>query len=105
MRLAAIALVALLSSTAFADKSADANYKEGIAYKQQGKIDEAIKAMEAAVGANPKHGMAWAALGSLYKQKKDLPKSIDAYEHATQIMTKDKVLWVNLGSAYANSDR
>ena len=90
---------------AFADKDADAYYKEGLAYKQEGKVDEAIESLQQAVAQNPKHGMAWASLGGLYKQKKDLPKSIDAYEHATQIITKDKTLWRNLGTAYANTDK
>ncbi|MGE5180964.1 MAG: tetratricopeptide repeat protein [Acidobacteriota bacterium] len=93
-----------LSGTALADKSADASYKEGLAYKEQGKVDEAIASMQAAVAANPKHGMAWASLGHLYKQKKDFAKAIDAYEHATSLITKDKVIWKNLGTAYANVD-
>ena len=38
----------------------------------EGKVDQAIKSLEQAVAQNPKHGMAWASLGSLYKQKKDL---------------------------------
>jgi Flp pilus assembly protein TadD len=98
------AVASLFAVPAFADKDADASYKEGLAYKQEGKIDEAIKALQEAVSTNPKHGMAWASLGSLYKQKKDLPKSIDAYEHATQVITKDAVIWTNLGTAYANVD-
>ena len=99
-------VLALVSAPAFADKSADASYKEGLAYKTEGKNDEAIKAMEEAVAANPKHGMAWAALGNLYKAKKDLPKSIDAYEHATALIpTKEPVLWTNLGTAYANAGK
>src|SRR5512135_3562741 len=94
----AIALVMALSATAYADgKPADASYKEGLAYKQEGKVDEAIASMQAAVNANPNHGMAWASLGHLYKQKKDLPKSIDAYEHAVKLIPKDKVVWENLG--------
>jgi len=88
----AVALGLLFSAPAFADKSADASYKEGLAYKTEGKTDEAIKAMQDAVAQNPKHAMAWASLGSLYKQKKDLDKSIDAYEHATQLSTKSPVL-------------
>lgn len=98
------AVASLFAVPAFADKDADASYKEGLAYKQEGKIDQAIKALQQAVATNPKHGMAWASLGSLYKQKKDLPKSIDAYEHASQIITKDAVIWTNLGTAYANVD-
>ena len=40
-------------------EDADAFYKEGIAYKQQGKIDEAIKAFEEAVAEQPeaRHGV------------------------------------------------
>jgi tetratricopeptide (TPR) repeat protein len=98
------AVATLFAAPAFADKDADALYKEGLAYKLEGKLDDAIKSLEGAVANNPRHGMAWSSLGALYKQKKDLAKSIDAYEHATQIITKDPVLWVNLGSAYANSD-
>ncbi|MFT3693070.1 MAG: tetratricopeptide repeat protein [Kofleriaceae bacterium] len=107
-----LALVLLLATAApaLADKTADASYKEGLAYKQEGKIDDAIKAMEEATATNPKHLMAWSSLGAMYKQKKDYPKSIEAYEHATQLLPanpSDKksaaVLWSNLGGAYANS--
>ena len=101
----ALVLGLAISGPAFADKSADASYKEGLAYKAEGKTDEAIKVLEEAVATNPKHGMAWALLGNLYKTKKDLPKSIDAYEHATQLITKDAVLWSNLGTAYANTGK
>jgi tetratricopeptide (TPR) repeat protein len=80
---------------------ADAYYKQGIAYKSEGKADEAIDAFEHAVAANPKHYYAWAALGSLYKTaRKDLPRSIAAYEHAIEGLKKDKVVWTNLGTAY-----
>src|SRR5262249_2406502 len=105
--LAAIAFAVglLLGSPAFADKSADAYYKEALEYKQKGKLDDAIKSLESAVQQNPKHGMAWASLGSLYKQKNDLTKAIDAFEHATLVITKDKTLWRNLGTAYASADK
>src|SRR6188768_3027508 len=83
---------------AFAD--ADALYRQGLALKEQGKNDEAIKKLEEAVAANPRHGMAWASLGHLYKQKQDIPKAIGAYESATAVIKKDKVLWSNLGMAY-----
>src|SRR5262249_36831347 len=73
---------------------ADAFYKQGIAYKQEGKAEEAIDAFEHAVAANPKHYMAWAALGNLYKTaRKDIPKAVAAYEHAVEAPKKDKVVW------------
>jgi superkiller protein 3 len=110
MRAAALALLLALAPTAaYADKDADSYYKQGLAYKSEGKIDEAIAAMDQAVQGNPKHAQAWAALGNLYKQKKDLAKSIDAYEHAVAVWTGDKkslaVILTNLGTAYANSNQ
>src|SRR5258706_16176757 len=95
----------LLSGPVLADKDGDAYYKEGLAFKQEGKTDDAIKSLEQAVAKNPKHAMAWASLGALYKQKDDYPKSIDAYEHATSFITKDKTLWRNLGTPYAKLDK
>ncbi|HEX2686072.1 MAG TPA: tetratricopeptide repeat protein [Kofleriaceae bacterium] len=85
---------------AFAE-DADAFYKQGLAYKSEGKADQALEALEHAVAANPKHYMAWASLGNLYKTvKKDIPKAVAAYEHAIEGIKKDKVLWANLGMAY-----
>ncbi len=79
------AVATVFSIPAMADGDADAKYKQGLAYKQQGKTDDAIKALESAVASNPKHGMAWASLGHLYKQKGDVPKAITAYENATAV--------------------
>jgi Flp pilus assembly protein TadD len=85
---------------------ADAFYKQGIAYKSEGKADEAIDAFEHAVAANPKHYMAWAALGNLYKTaRKDMPKAVAAYEHAVEGLKKDKVVWTNLGTAYYHNNQ
>ena len=83
-------LVVGIPSIAFADGEADAQYKQGLAFKQQGKVDDAIGAFEKAVAANPKHGMAWASLGHLYKQKQVEPaKIVSAYENATAVIKKD----------------
>jgi len=90
---------------AFAE-DADAFYKQGLAYKTEGKMDQAIEALEHAVAANPKHYMAWASLGNLYKTaKKDIPKAVGAYEHAVEGIKKDKVLWANLGMAYYRNNQ
>ena len=91
--------LSLAASPAYAEDS-DALYKQGLAYKQEGKTDEAIKKLEAAVAANPRHGMAWSSLGNLYKQKQDMPKAVKAYEMATAVIKKDKNLWENLGITY-----
>lgn len=90
---------------AFAE-DADAFYKQGLAYKQENKPDQAIEALEHAVAANPKHYMAWASLGNLYKTaRKDIPKAVNAYEHAVAGIKKDKVVWANLGMAYFRNNQ
>lgn len=90
---------------AFAE-DADAYYKQGLAYKQDNKPDQAIDALEHAVAANPKHYKAWASLGNLYKTaRKDVPKAVNAYEHAVEGIKKDKVIWANLGMAYYRNNQ
>lgn len=91
-------LVAATAAPAFAD-DADATYKQGLAYKQEGKVDDAISSMEVTVAKNPHHYMAWASLGNLYKTKKDIGKAVNAYEHAVEGLKKDKIVWSNLGMA------
>ncbi|HEY0190403.1 MAG TPA: tetratricopeptide repeat protein [Kofleriaceae bacterium] len=87
-------------------EDADAFYKQGLAYKQEGKADEAIEALEHAVAANPHHYSAWASLGNLYKTAhKDYAKSVTAYEHAVEGFKKDKVVWGNLGMAYYHTNQ
>jgi tetratricopeptide (TPR) repeat protein len=90
---------------AFAE-DADAFFRQGLAYKNEGKTDQAVEALEHAVAANPKHYRAWASLGNLYKTaKKDMPKAIRAYEHAVEGMKKDKVVWASLGMAYHRNNQ
>ena len=87
-------------------EDADAFYKQGVAYKQEGKADKAIEAFEQAVAANPRHYMAWASLGNLYKTaRKDIPRAVSAYEHAVEGLKKDKVVWANLGMAYFRNNQ
>jgi len=101
-----VAGLGLASPGAALAGDADAFYKQGIAYKSEGKADEAIDAFEHAVAANPKHYYAWAALGNLYKSaRKDLPKAVAAYEHAVEGLKKDKVVWTNLGTAYYHNNQ
>jgi tetratricopeptide (TPR) repeat protein len=103
--LLAAGLCVAIPHAAFAE-DADAFYKQGIAYKQEGKSAEAIAAFEHAVAANPKHYMAWASLGNLYKTaRKDIPKAVAAYEHAVEGLKKDKVVWANLGMAYYRNNQ
>ena len=102
--LVAAVLLVVAAPAAHAD-DAGALYKQGIAYKNQGKDDDAIASLEKAVAADPRHGMAWASLGHLYKKKKDYGRSVQAYEKATALITKDGTLWANLGMAYYRAGR
>jgi Flp pilus assembly protein TadD len=105
-RLLLAAALCLAFPRAALAEDADAFYKQGIAYKQEGKADRAIEAFEHAVAANPKHYMAWASLGNLYKtSKKDIPRAVAAYEHAVEGLKKDKVVWANLGMAYYRNNQ
>lgn len=105
-RLLLVAGLCLAIPRAARAEDADAFYKQGIAYKQGGKPEQAIEAFEHAVAANPKHYMAWASLGNLYKtSRKDIPKAVAAYEHAVEGLKKDKVVWANLGMAYYRNNQ
>ena len=92
------AFLAVGSVPAQADSPAAAHYKQGLAFKNQGKEEDAIAAFEKAVAADARHAMAWASLGHLYKKKKDYPKAVAAYENASKLMTKDAVVWVAIAA-------
>src|SRR5688572_12120757 len=98
------AVLLAVAAPARADK-AEALYKEGMAFKNQGKVDEAIAAFEKCVAERPTHVMGWASLGTLYKQKKQHDKAVTAYEKATSLSPNDAVLWGNLGYAYYHANK
>lgn len=105
-RLLLVAGLCLSTPHAAFAEDADAFYKQGVAYKQEGKPDRAIESLEHAVAANPRHYMAWASLGNLYKTaRNDVPKAVNAYEHAVEGLRKDKVVWENLGMAYYRNNQ
>jgi tetratricopeptide (TPR) repeat protein len=107
---AAVPLIApLVTPPASADdaQGAAALYKQGLAYKAQGKIDEAIAAFEKSVAIEPRNGSAWASLGHLYKKKSDHAKALTAYQEAVKYAPakNDAVVWGNLGMAYYRADK
>src|SRR5262245_18252181 len=93
-----LGLLVCLPSAALADE-ADTQYRKGMAYKEQGKVDEAIASFEAAVAARANHSMAWNSLGILYKKKGDLTKAVEAFEKAAALMPKNATVFSNLGMA------
>ena len=94
-----------VARTAFAE-DADAYYKQGLAYKHEGKTDQAIEALEHAVAANPKHYMAWASLGNLYKTaRRTSPRRSPPTSTPSRVIKKDKIVWANLGMAYYRNNQ
>ena len=79
---ALVAALLVAAGPAVAD-DAGALFKQGMALKEQGKVDDAIAKFEQVVALNAEHGLAWASLGHLYKKKQDYPKAVNAYEQAT----------------------
>lgn len=106
---AAVTVAPHVTPSASADDagSAAALYKQGLAYKAQGKLDEALVAFEKSVAIEPRNGMAWASIGHLYKKKNDQAKSLAAYEEAVKYAPAktDAVVWGNLGMAYYRAAR
>jgi tetratricopeptide (TPR) repeat protein len=100
-----LVFVALLAAATPARADADAHYRQGMAYQNTNKIDEAIASFEKCVAEAPKHVMAWASLGKLYKGKKQYDKSVAAYEQATTLAPKEAALWGNLGYAYYHAGK
>ena len=86
--LAVLFALLLVPETSFA-QGADADYRAGMAYKSEGKTDEAIASFEKAVAAKPGHAMAWNSLGILYKKKGELDKAIAAIGFAGQAADLD----------------
>jgi tetratricopeptide (TPR) repeat protein len=105
----ALALLIAFPTASRADE-ADTHYRSAMAYKEQGKVDEAIKELEAAVKLRATHSMAWNSLGILYKKKGDIKKAITAFEEAAKIVSKkagkkDAPIHANLGMAYGRDGR
>jgi tetratricopeptide (TPR) repeat protein len=87
---------------------ADLLYKQGLAYKREGKVDEAIDAIFKACQLRPSHTAARISLGWLYLKRGHLGKAAEAFEVATRyakgVHSKQQA-HSGLGTAYARLGR
>jgi tetratricopeptide (TPR) repeat protein len=64
----------------FKPDNAEAWYSKGVAFIQQSKLDEAIKAFDEAIRLNPKDTEAWNNKGNALSQQGKYNESIEAFE-------------------------
>lgn len=69
----------------------------GLIYRQQGKLPEAVAAMEAAVKASPRQPVFHNQLGITYRQAGQFTKAKDAYERAISLDPNYAAPHLNLG--------
>ena len=95
----------------FKQIDADPNLKakalegEGIALSLQSHSDDAVKALRAAVAADPSAWRAWNALGTEYDRRHDWPDADAAYEHALAASSGDAMVFNNRGFSRLTQNR
>lgn len=73
---------------------------KGFALQEQGKYEEAVKALDNATNADPKNEMAWKIKGVLlWRELNRYDEAIKAFDNALQINPKDPLTWLNKGNA------
>ena len=73
---------------------------KGFALQEQGKYEDAVKALGNATDADPKNEMAWKVKGVLlWRELKKYDEAVDAFDKALQINPKDSMTWMNKGDA------
>ena len=76
--------------------------KEGIAYKEQKKYDEALAAMKEAMKINPNSAMLYNNIGTIYTEMKDYKTAISYYERALRLTPTFDIVKKNLAMNYFN---
>ncbi len=73
---------------------------KGFILQDQGKYEDAVKALGNATNADPKNEMAWKIKGVLlWRELKKYDEAVDAFDKALQINPKDPLTWMNKGDA------
>ncbi len=73
---------------------------KGFILQDQGKYEDAVKALGNATDADPKNEMAWKVKGVLlWRELKKYNEAVDAFDKALQINPKDPLTWMNKGDA------
>jgi len=73
----------------------------GIAYRNKGKLSEAIQAYREAQARDPENPVILVNLGYVYYLKKEYPQAIEQYEKATHLAPRFKEAHANLALAYS----
>ena len=94
-----------IGGAAQADRAAT-YYHQAMAYKNQGKIDQAIAALKQALAERNDYAAAHRSIGILYRQRKEYGKAVMHLERATALQPKSAEVHYSLGLAYyQNGDR
>lgn len=102
--MAAFLVAAVLGGQAQADR-ASAHYHKALAFKRQGKLDEAIKALHLALENREDYAAAHHSLGMLYRQQGNHPKAAFHLERAAKLEPKSSMIQYSLGILYHQMGR
>jgi tetratricopeptide (TPR) repeat protein len=83
----------------------DAWYNKGYALFELGKFDEALRAIETALGIDPSDIKSWALKGTVLMAVERFDQAIDAFDHVLTRCTDDAESWVNRGGALHEAGR
>lgn len=82
-----------------------AHLNVGIAYAQQGRLNEAVQAFQRALALKPTYADAYNNLGLVYQQQGQLEQAILEFRHALSLHTGSADAHNNLGVAYRQQGR
>ncbi|MDJ0533290.1 MAG: tetratricopeptide repeat protein [Xenococcaceae cyanobacterium MO_207.B15] len=87
------------------DSASTTYYDLGYAYKQQGKLEEAIAYYQQAIEIDPQYADPHNGLGNVYKGQGKLDEAISGYEQAIQLDPQFVYPHYNLGLVYADQGK
>ncbi len=101
-------LLLLLSSSTvcFGDdqsEKAHNHFRQGLAYQQEGKFNEAIAEYEQSAALEPTSGNAMFNLGLIYFKQQRWPQAIEAFQRASELDPEDGGAHFHLAATYAAS--
>jgi len=89
--------IGIPSSFSADTEKAKEHYNEGIKAKQDGDIESAISAYEAAIKADPDYIDSYINLGAIYFETKEYEKALTMFKKATEKDEKNVTAFANLG--------
>ncbi|MDP6648252.1 MAG: tetratricopeptide repeat protein [Candidatus Woesearchaeota archaeon] len=79
--------------------NASSYHELGILYRENNKLDDAIKSFKKAIQLNPKHSMSFFEIGVIYEHQQDYDKAIKNYTESLRIKESSEV-FQNLGVCF-----